>query len=459
MQTKSGKDLEEFETLNIGDTSEYAQYAVETEHTLHSMQKRLSNCPDPKKAALDIMKVAAEFYHADWCGIFVVDMEIGIWTPRWRYSGEADEAESNERNEYELSDGYMRWIACLENHDSIIIMDTEDTKEEYPKEYELYQKFGVKSVMAIPLWKGLNGFLVLRNPQRYKQYTGFLRTLNYAVVSSINEYFLLETSKLRIISPRITNDTDVYISLFGELKITTKKGVLSERELNSPKISRLLVYLLISKKIAVSPREIADTLWADEELENVVKNIKGLVYRLQQAFSLLSDYRLVESTSNGYRLNPKLNIFTDYQLFDKKWHIALKSTDSKDKIETLKKAVDLYRGTLFQSASHEHWMLPIAVAFEYRFIGAVCELMKTLHEAQDYIHIQHYASVTLRVAPHSVDAYFWMTVAMYRMNHSEMVRNELRMAQSKLLEEEFAELVSRLHECGCNCTKSFITLS
>lgn len=378
MQTKFRKDMEEFETLNIGDTSEYVQYAVETEHTLHSMQKRLSNCPDPKKAALDIMKVAAEFYHADWCGIFVVDMEIGIWTPRWRYSGEADEMESNECNEYELSDGYMRWIACLENHDSIIIMDTEDTKEEYPKEYELYQKFGVRSVMAIPLWKGLNGFLVLRNPQRYKQHIGFLRTLNYAVVSSINEYFLLETSKLRIISPRITNDTDVYISLFGELKITTKRGVLSERELNSPKISRLLVYLLISKKIAVSPREIADTLWADEELENVVKNIKGLVYRLQQAFSLLSDYRLVESTSNGYRLNPKLNIFTDYQIFDKKWHVALKSTDSKDKIETLKKAVDLYQGTLFQSASHEHWMLPVAVAFEYRFIGAVCELMKTL---------------------------------------------------------------------------------
>ena len=170
MQTKFRKDMEEFETLNIGDTSEYVQYAVETEHTLHSMQKRLSNCPDPKKAALDIMKVAAEFYHADWCGIFVVDMEIGIWTPRWRYSGEADEMESNECNEYELSDGYMRWIACLENHDSIIIMDTEDTKEEYPKEYELYQKFGVRSVMAIPLWKGLNGFLVLRNPQRYKQH-------------------------------------------------------------------------------------------------------------------------------------------------------------------------------------------------------------------------------------------------------------------------------------------------
>ena len=72
-------------------------------------------------------------------------------------------------------------------------------------------------------WKGPTGFLTLRNAKKYKNQTGFLRMLNYAVISSLNEYFLLETRKLTIISPRITNATDVYISLFGELKITTEK--------------------------------------------------------------------------------------------------------------------------------------------------------------------------------------------------------------------------------------------
>ena len=48
-----------------------------------------------------------------------------------------------------------------------------------------------------------------------------------------------QTRKLTIISPRLANDLDVYINLFGEIKITTSKGVLTEHELKSPKVARL----------------------------------------------------------------------------------------------------------------------------------------------------------------------------------------------------------------------------
>ena len=165
--------------------------------------------------------------------------------------------------------------------------------------------------MAVPFWKGPTGFLTLRNAKKYKNQTGFLRMLNYAVISSLNEYFLLETRKLTIISPRITNATDVYISLFGELKITTEKGVLTEQELKSPKIARLLVYLLLKGKMTASPREIASAIWPGEDIEATVKNIKGLVYRFRQTFELLSDHRLIESTPTGYQINPRLNVLKD----------------------------------------------------------------------------------------------------------------------------------------------------
>ena len=38
-----------------------------------------------------IMRVATEFYDADWCGILDVDMEIGVWTPIWWYDREFGE--------------------------------------------------------------------------------------------------------------------------------------------------------------------------------------------------------------------------------------------------------------------------------------------------------------------------------------------------------------------------------
>ena len=70
-----------FEMYNIGDRCEYVQYAIEIERTLHNMQKELNTCIDHRKAAMLIMRVATEFYDADWCGILDVDMEIGVWTP------------------------------------------------------------------------------------------------------------------------------------------------------------------------------------------------------------------------------------------------------------------------------------------------------------------------------------------------------------------------------------------
>ena len=59
--------------------------------------------------------------------------------------------------------------------------------------------------------------------------------LNYIVVNSLSEYFMIETSKLILISPRINNANDVYISLFGELKIIGSKGYFDRRRIEISK--------------------------------------------------------------------------------------------------------------------------------------------------------------------------------------------------------------------------------
>ena len=56
------------------------------------------------------------------------------------------------------------------------------------------------------------------------------------------------------------------------------KGVLKEADFSSPRISRLISYLLISRKNAISPQEITQTLWPDDS-DNPAKNVKGLIYR------------------------------------------------------------------------------------------------------------------------------------------------------------------------------------
>lgn len=437
--------MNENEEFDIADVEEYARYSMDIERTFAAIQKGLSLCYNPKEIALNVMRVATEFYDADWCGIFEVDLELGLFSPFWWFNRERGAMAKTIASEFELMT-YPRWIDSLNNHTAMVVEDIEEIKEEHPDEYELYIRLQTKNLIAVPFWKGPAGFLVLRNPKRYTDKTSFLRMLNYVVVNSLSEYFMIETSKLSLTSPRITKDNDVYISLFGEMKIIGPKGVLTESELKSPKIARILVYLLLSKKNGVSPREIADAIWPDEDADCVTKNFKGLIYRLQQAFGLISDFRLVESSPNGYRLNPELHITTDYYLFMMKNHNALNAGTVEQKIDLMKKAVDLYNGEFFHSASGEHWIMSTAVDFYYKYVSLVGELLKELFEEKDYACAHNYAAKARVYAPHSEDVYFWLIRSMMKTGHSEMARGELRLAQNNLLEEEYFSLVKRLRE-------------
>ena len=441
---ESYKSLTESSEEDVGNDIEYVRYAVEIERTIHKLHGEIAGCSDPQKVALSVMETVAQFYDADWCGIIHIDLDVGVWTPLWWYDTKNGPMAPNTCKEYELSDYCSRWLECLKNRVSVKISDVEEIRENNPEEYKMYQRLGVQSVLAVPFWKRPTGFLVLRNPKRYQNHGSLLRLLNHAIKSALNEYFLMETHKLAIMSPRIEKDTDVYISMFGELKIVTSKGVLTEQELKSPKIVRMLVYLLLSQKVASVPREIVDAIWPHEESDAPGKNLKGLVYRLQQSFSLISDYRLIESTTHGYQINPKLNVFTDVQLFERKWRMALNASSAGTKVELLKKAVDLYNGDLLRSASSEHWIIGQSVHYQHRYIGAVTELLKTLHEDQDYHCVHRYAAKALAIVPHSADIYYWLIHAIHKQGHTEIARSELRTAKNHLLEEDYELLANRL---------------
>lgn len=451
MKKNKDKNTADFTEIEMKcDPCEYVQYAIEVERCTNVLQKKLANCIVPKDVAMEMMKAITEFYDADWCGVLDVDINLGVWSSYWWYSREFGEMATTKCKELEMMDNYERWFDCMKTHNPMVIPDIEEIKDNNPEEYNTLKRLEVKSILAVPFWMRSTGFLVVKNPRRYNMQTGLIRLFNYAVVTALNEHRLMETNKLSVTSPRIASEFDVYISLFGELEITTSRGVLTEQELKSPKIARMIVYLLLSRKVAVSPREIAETIWPEEEADVLSKNMKGWVYRLQQMFSLISDYRFIESTPNGYQINPKLNIITDIQLFDKKWDMTLNATSNEDKQDILKKLVDLYTGDILQSASSEHWILPTAINYQYRYIGAVNELMKILWELKYYHHIHSRASQAVALVPHNTDIYFWLIRSMQIQGHTEMARSELRMANTKLLEEEYAALVDRLDEASVN---------
>lgn len=178
----------------------------------------------------------------------------------------------------------------------------------------------------------------------------------------------------------IKSSHDVFISLFGELKIHTSHGVLPESDLKSPKISRLLTFMLLSNKKALSSLEIVQEIWPEEleDKDEPGKKVKQLVYRLRQAFSIISDEQLILSTPSGYQFNPDLHITTDFQRFDELCIAAAKATSAINKVRLLEKAASLYQGKLLSAANGEHWLVHYANRYHLAFMSTVNELLKQL---------------------------------------------------------------------------------
>ena len=433
-----------------GCTLEDIQYALNFECTMRELETQLHNTDDPEVIAREMLVKAVEFYDGDWCGVVEADLEVGAWTPLWWYNRSTGGMTPTRFLELEDAAPMQRWATAMRQGTPICIEDAEDIKDIYPGEYSVYKRLNAQSVIAAPFWKNPSGFLLVRNPKRFKRYTSLLQMFAYVAVSTINEKKLLERSNQSFSPENIKRDTDVIINLFGQLSVYTSKGVLTESILNSPKLSRLLVYLVLHRDRAVPPRMIVDALWPDEEIENPGNKVKALAFRLQSAFSIISDYRLGVSTTNGYRLNPELNVMTDLDQFDRyrrdAQNMPSSSNSSDAKIELLKKAAALYRGSLFTTASGEHWLIPTEVSYRLKYNGVINELMRELSAIRSYSLIQEYAGMALLVDPRNADAYFWLITALNHLGSPEIAKSELNMAREMLERTEYQDLTNHLAE-------------
>ena len=426
------------------DSSNYSQYTQDFERTLSQLEARLHNSDSPEDIIQDMLISAATFYDGDWAGIMEADLTIKVWSTLWWHNQRTGGMTPNRFGDLEEGDYLWRWINALTNGIPVIIPEVEQIKHESPDEYEFLVNNGVKSIIAVPFWKRPTGFLIVRNPKRYFTRSSLLQMLAFVAVSSINEIRLMNQVNLVQTPEEIKTESDIVIHLFGELEIITSKGILSGRMLKSPRVCRLIVYLLLHSRRPASPAEIISSIWPDEDWDRANITVKNLVYKFQQVFSLLSDYRLIESTSSGYRINPDLNIITDSWLFEQCWHDAQATADSVIRTRLLKKAIDIYNHGLNPEYDGEHWYMPAMTHYSLRYIGIVTQLLSILDNVKDYVCIVEYANRGLIAIPGCGEFYYWLVYAMNRLGMVELAKSELRAAKEILTELDYQDLLERL---------------
>lgn len=428
---------------------EGVQCALDIETTLNELEAHLYyRHLQPEEVALHVLETTCKFYNADWCGLIRVDLDLGLWKPFWWYNDSLEDKTMILTNEFESAEFLDRWIKTTRKGTPMVVQDVEEIKDSYPSEYDLYQRLGIKSVLSIPLEPRPVALIAVRNPKRYLYQTSMLKLLAYVLLVAYNDKRMADSLRITFSPETIKSGQDIFISLFGELKIHTSRGILREADLKSPKISRLLTFLLLSKKSSVASLEIMQEIWPEEleDRDEPARKIKYLVYRLRQAFSIISDEQLILSTSFGYQINPDLNITTDFQRFDEICVAAARATSMANKVGLLEKAVELYQGKLLSSAEGDHWLVHMANRYHFAYMATVNELLNRLMNFKAYDLLHQYAAMALTVAPEDTKAYYWLIQSYKNQNMDEMAQGELVTARQRLSEEEYAKLLSDLKE-------------
>lgn len=426
--------------------SEYVEYCIELEQTVSALEEYLHTSDDPREIAMQTLKTACSFYGGDWAGILEVDLDLDIWTPVWWYNPGIKDRTTQLLHEFEVTEFMPSWIRAMEHSEAIVLPDVSVVKDTLPKEYGVYQRLRVRSVIATPFAPNPMGFLAIRNPTRYITRPSMMNILAYVLHRAMAQQKTLDSAKLMPSRDSIQSDKDIVINFFGDMEICTSKGVLRERDFNSPKSSRVITYLMLHPKTSHPPLEIYTTLWPDEcvDPETAGRNIRGYIYRFRQAFALICDYPLIVSTPSGYRINQDLNLITDLQQFDRLCEATRQSMSLAQKVDFMRKAVALYRGPLFRSAQDEHWLVGQVNHYRLRYVTLINELLSALAVAKDFACVQQYAVEAISIMPGNLKAHYWLIVAMYHLGTVDLAQKELTRAKEALTTEEYDTLMGYL---------------
>lgn len=425
-------------------TREEIEEAIAFRHLLVSLEKELHNSENQAEIMQTALRAACEYFDADWAGILLADLGVGAWAPSIWYNRKTDGMTTTAFKDVELTEGLTRWHEALLHDDPVILPDIEVVRDSAPEEYELYQRLHTRSVIGVPYWKRPTGFLVVRNPEKHKTDSDLLRMLAFVSLAMFQVQELQAGMELMMQCEGQDEDNLVSINILGIPEIKTSKGSISQAVYKSQKGWRVLVYLLLHQQTATPAKQIAAAIWPQEDNEVAADSIRNIVYRFKQKIDYLGIENLVINTTGGYMINPDFRIVMDTDQLESIWKIASAQSEPEQKVESLKRAIEIYRGDMFQEVSDEEWIMGSASHFHLLYLQIAKELFEAMDLLQDYCGIHDYALRVLEIDRGNAEAQFWLICSMKKMGAVEQARKAYRASKEFMIEDDYNDMTLRL---------------
>lgn len=249
------------------------EFTMKVAQNLGKLESELHMSDDADQIIKRALKEACDFYGADWAGFLDVDMVMKVWSPHHWYNTHSRDQTKELMEEFESIDCMNQWIVALHESQPICIPDVEALKETNPEEYAMYRKLRANSILAVPVFPRPLGFMVVRNPTRHisPEETLMLRMIAYVLLTNINDQTSNEKLKRTYSPQNITDPNDVIINMLGDLEVITSTGVLTEKMIASPAITKILVFLYLNKGKSFAARTLIDEIFPDRDERDIEK--------------------------------------------------------------------------------------------------------------------------------------------------------------------------------------------
>ena len=238
------------------------------------------------------------------------------------------------------------------------------------------------------------------------------------------------------------------ISVFGSFQIDIDGHVATDELNRSKKMWNLLAYLVLNHNRSVSPSELVDALWPEEDSDNPTGALKTLLHRtrgiLEPVFG--KDIGLISSYRGAYSWNREITCKIDAEEFERLCMEAEHTGSKREKERLYSQAISLYRGDVLPKLSMEMWVVPISTHYHGLYLRAVKKYADLLLESKNYAQLANISTKALQVDQFDEDIHALLVQALLYQGNDAAALNAYETATDLLYRNLGVKPSERLRE-------------
>lgn len=196
---------------------------------------------------------------------------------------------------------------------------------------------------------------------------------------------------------------------FGKLKLSDGHTSVTQEEMHSDRLVKLLAFLIIRRDHSCTIGEISDAIWGADSDINSAGAVKNLAWRLRKALKTRwPDLEFLVTFKGSYRFNPCIHVVTDYEEMLELRNAGEKADDIEEQTWYYRQAFDLYDGEFMVNFMDEPWILNQSAYYQNVFISLALQLADNYEKMGRFDEMESVAEEGLKYEP--LDERLWVAL-------------------------------------------------